>query len=295
MKRIGLVLEGGGMRGAYTAGVLDAFIEEGIEIPYVIGVSSGATVGSSYVTKQKERCKKIYIEWSQDRRFAGIRNFLRERSYFGMNFLFDQLPNELEVFDYEAFQAAEAVFISCLTNCDTGSTEYVRHDHYNPEIYMTDVIRACNSLPIISPHVKINNQRYLDGFLTDPLPLMKSIDDGNDYNIIVLTKKPGIERKLSWSDRLFRNITIAKYPKIGANINKTVNDYLTCLKVIEELELKGEVFVFRPEKAILSNRYARNAEDIEKIYNEGYNQVIRRCGKLKKWIRTINEAAERKS
>ncbi len=290
MNNIGLVLEGGGMRGAYTAGVLDAFLDEGIEIPYVIGVSSGATVGSSYVTKQKERCKRIYIEWSQDKRFVGIHNFLKERSYFGMNFLFDQLPNELEVFDYDAFKSSETVFISCLSNCETGEVEYMTSEELCPRFYMTDVIRACNSLPIISPHVKINNQRYLDGFLTNPLPLAKSIEDGNKYNIVILTKKPGVEQKVSWSDKLFKNMTIAKYPKIGANIDQTVDEYMKCLDNLKELEAKGEVFLFRPEESRLTNRYGRNPKALEEVYNDGYDQAVSEMKRLKTWIDNIENS-----
>lgn len=185
MKDIGLVLEGGGMRGIYTAGVLDAFIDEGIEIPYVIGVSSGSTIVSSYVTKQKERCKNIYVKWSQDKRFGGLGCMLRERSFYGMNFIFDQLPNKLEPFDYDAFESSDTIFMSCVSNCDTGQAEYVKHHNYNPEYYMTHVVRAGNSLPIISPPVRLENQRYLDGFLTDPLPIMKSLDDGNTHHILM--------------------------------------------------------------------------------------------------------------
>ncbi len=191
MKNVGLILEGGGMRGVYTAGVLDAFIDEGVEIPYVIGVSSGATIGSSYITKQKERCKNIYVKWSQDKRFGGPRNMFRERSYFGMDFLFEELPNHLERFDYETFMMSRSdkVFISCVSNCDTAEPEYIAHDRHDPEYYMSKVIRACNSLPIISPHVKMKDHRYLDGFLTDPLPIYKSMEDGNSHNVVVLTKK----------------------------------------------------------------------------------------------------------
>lgn len=284
MNNIGLILEGGGMRGVYTAGVLDAFIDEGVEIPYVIGVSSGATIGSSYLTKQKGRSKKIYIKWSQDKRFIGFKNMIKERSYFGMNFLFEVLPEELEPFDYEKFSQDESVFISCVSNCDTGEAEYLKHEEYCPKYYMSKVIRACNSLPIISQPVKLNNYRYLDGVLTDPLPLKKSIEDGNTHHIVVLTKKEGVEKKVSWTDKFLKNITKAKYPILGRRIEKTMDDYIECLEIIDELEKKGEVFVFRPGSYRLDNRYDRNPKALEDVYEDGYNDAMQQMKQMKQWM-----------
>ncbi len=289
MKNVGLILEGGGMRGVYTAGVLDAFIDTELDINYVIGVSSGANIGANYITKQKGRSKKIYLYWSQDKRFVGFRNLLKERSYFGMEFLFSILPNQLEKFDYDAFSKSDKVLVSCLTNCETGNVEYVEHQDYCPKSYMSTIIRASNSLPIISPPVTINNNKYLDGFLSDPLPIYKSIEDGNTHNIVVFTKKTGIETKVSWSDKLFRNITKIKYPKIGENIEKTVNEYFKRLKVVEELESKGKIFIFRPTSAKLENRYSKDVKELEAVYDEGYQDVIRQLEKLKKWLARITD------
>lgn len=284
MKNVGLVLEGGGMRGVYTAGVLDAFIDEGIEIPYVIGVSSGATIGSSYVTKQKGRCKNIYIKWSQDKRFGGLWCLLREHSFFSMNFLFDLLPNELEPFDYHTFEASDAVFMSCLSNCDTGQAEYFNHHKCDPVYYMSNVVRACNSLPIISPAVRLGGHRYLDGFLTDPLPLLKSMEDGNTHNIVILTKKAGVEGKISWSDKLFKNLTIIKYPKLGKHVDATIEGYLGRLEMIEDLENQGKVIVFRPKSHRLENRYTRDAKALEALYQEGYEDAITEIERVKTWM-----------
>ncbi len=284
MKNVGLVLEGGGMRGVYTAGVLDAFIDQGIEIPYVIGVSSGATIGSSYVAKQKERCKNIYINWSQDKRFGGLWCILKERSFFSMNFIFDQLPNELEPFDYNAFETSDAVFMSCLSNCDTGQAEYFNHKNFDPEYYMTKVVRACNSLPIISPPVKIDGHRYLDGFLTDPLPLMKSQEDGNTYNIVVLTKKAGIGGKISWTDKFFKKLTMILYPKLGRHVDATVTEYLRRIEALDDLESQGKVIVFRPKSHRLENRYTRDAKALEAMYQEGYDAAIAEMARVKTWM-----------
>lgn len=284
MKQVGLILEGGGMRGIYTAGVLDAFLDAKIEFPYVYGVSSGATIGSSFLSKQKERSKRIYVKWSQDKRFIGLQNFLREGSYFGMNFLFEMLPNDLEKFDYAAFIHSESVLVSCLTNCDTGESEYISHTDYCPKRYMSDVIRACNSLPIISPHVRINGHRYLDGFLSDPLPIARAIEDGNRKNVIVLTKKAGVEKKVSRIDRLLINMLKARYPKIGKHIDATAQNYLSLLKYIENLEQKGEVFIFRPEISRLESRYDKNTSLLEQVYEDGNGDAVRRLDNLKYWM-----------
>lgn len=284
MKNIGLILEGGGMRGAYTAGILDGFMDEGIDFPYIIGVSSGATIGASYVSGQKERSKRIYLDWSSDNRFFGFGNVLREKSLFGMDFLFDLLPNRLETFRYDRFKASDKVLYSCVSNCENGEVEYIRHDEHCPKYYMNYVIRACNSLPIISPHVHMNGKRYLDGFLTDPMPIYKSMEDGNDRNVIVMTKKPGIEKKISLMDKFLKRLIQLKYPKVGIKLTDTGNEYLRRLKVIEKMEEEGKAFVFRPQNHRLESRYDRTAEALQATYADGYDDAVSQAKALREWL-----------
>ena len=289
MSRIGLVLEGGGMRGAYTAGILDRFIEEDIEFDYVIGVSAGANNGINFVTKQKGRSKRIFLHWSQDKRFLSFNNILRERSYFGMDFIFDKLPNELERFDYEAFEKSPVVFRACASNCDTGKAEYFDRVHFSPKEYMDRALRASSSLPIISPSVRVLEYRYLDGVMTDPIPIERSINDGNDYNVVILTKKQEQLKKLSLMDRFLVNLTKTIYPKLKDSINISTHKYNESLTYVSELRDQGKVFLFKPNKRLLASRYVKDSNSIEAVYGAGYNDAKSKINELKSWISEINE------
>ncbi len=288
MSRIGLVLEGGGMRGAYTAGVLDSFIEENIEFDYVIGVSAGANNGINYVAKQKERSKRIFLQWSQDKRFLSLRNLWRERSFFGMDFIFDTLPNELDKFDYEAFERSPVTFTACASNCDTGKAEYFVRERFTPQQYMNEALRASCSLPIISPSVKVSKCRYLDGVMTDAIPIKKSIEDGNDYNVVVLTKKQERVKKLSAMDRLLVNLAKKMYPSLKESINESTYNYNQSLAMVSELKNQGKVFLFKPNSNLLENRYIKDSTQLKLVYQTGYDDGKRQMDDLKYWLSQIN-------
>lgn len=284
MNQIGLVLEGGGMRGVYTAGVLDAFLDHDIEFPYVIGVSSGANNGSNFITKQHSRSKRIFLKWSQDNRFLNFGNFLRDRSYFGMEFLFNQLPNELDPFDYASFYSSDVRFVACASNCDTGGTSYFFNDQICPLKYMNKMLRASSSLPIISPTVLVDDYRHLDGFITDPIPLQKSIDDGNTKNVVILTKPHHEMGNLSLMDRFLKNLTKRLYPKLRDAIENSTHHYNDSLKQVFILHSEGKVFLFRPRIDLLKNRYGKDVSDLEKIYQQGYDDGVHEVDDLKAWM-----------
>lgn len=288
MSRIGLVLEGGGMRGAYTAGILDSFIEEDIEFNYVIGVSAGANNGINYVTKQKERSKRIFLHWSQDRRFLSFTNLFKERSYFGMDFIFNKLPNELEKFDYEAFEQSPVTFMACASNCDTGEARYFDRESFSPKQYMDQALRASSSLPIISPSVKVSDFRYLDGVMTDPIPISKSINDGNEFNVVILTKQQEKCQKLSFMDRCLVNLTKKLYPNLKESIDKSTKIYNDSLSMVSELNDEGKVFLFKPKRELLENRYVKDSARLEEVYSNGYIDGKSRIEELKTWINQIN-------
>lgn len=288
MSRIGLVLEGGGMRGAYTAGVLDSFMEENIDFDYVIGVSSGANNGINFVSKQKERSKRIFLQWSQDKRFIGFKNFIRERSYFGMNFIFNELPNKLEKFDYETFEKSPITFMACASNCDTGKAEYFVRDKFTSKQYMNRALRASCSLPIISPSVKVLDCRYLDGVMTDPIPIEKSMKDGNEYNVVILTKKQEQLQKLSVMDRFLITLTKRLYPNLKESIDVSTSKYNDSLTMISELKRQGRVFLFKPSEQLLESRYIKDRTRLEEVYSIGYHDAKEQMFDLKSWISHIN-------
>lgn len=281
---IGLVLEGGGMRGIYTAAVLDLFLEEKIEIQYVVGISAGANVGCSYVSKQKYRSKRILTQWSQDKRFIGLYSVLKQRSFFGMDFLFDELPNNLDPFDYETFYNSETTFKSGVTNIFTGNATYYEKREFEPLAYMDGVLRASSSLPIISSAVEINHRKFLDGTVADPIPIQQSIKDGNQYHVIVLTKHEGYDQALSTMDRVLINMAKMKYPKMKESLELANRRYNDRLQDIRKLQESGEAFVFRPAKQYLESRYTKDPMQLTKAYEEAYEDALGQMTAFKQWL-----------
>lgn len=213
--RIGLVLEGGGMRGVYTSGVLDAFMDKNIKFPYVIGVSAGANNGANFVAEQRERNKKVFIDYVDHKEYSGFKHWILGNSYFNMDFLFNTLPNELVPFDYETFLNSPTIFKVCATDCKTGCPVYFEkaESKGNGSKFIGKVLRASSSLPIISQPVKINGKLYFDGGIADSIPLDKSIEDGNKYNVVVLTRNEGY-RKEQQILGLYSRHYLKRYPKI---------------------------------------------------------------------------------
>lgn len=284
MKKIGLILEGGGMRGVYTAGVLDLFMEEEIHIPYVYGVSSGANNGINYIANQKGRSKNIFFLWSQDKRFISLENLIKEGSYFGMDFIFDELPNKLEKFDYKNFVRSKKRLRVCASNCDTGEAEYFKSESFCPYCYMNKALRASSSLPIISPSVQIGEVRFVDGVITDPLPIRRSLEEGNEYNIVVLTKKHNELVKHPFMDKVIIWLSTRRYPKLKEAILQSTEKYNHCLRDIKELEEAGKVFLFKPQEKILKSRYKKDVFDIQSVYQQGYIDAKTKLIELKKWM-----------
>lgn len=287
LQNIGLILEGGGMRGAYTAGVLDAFFDNGIKFSYIIGVSAGANNGANFVAEQRGRSKKVFVDHVRDERYMGLKNLIREGSYFGMDFLFDLLPNKLEPFDYETFYNSPVCFKVCVTDCESGQPVYIEHKDYNPRFFMEKVLRASSSLPFISQPVEIGGRKYLDGGMTDSIPINKAIEDGNPYNVIVLTRNKGYRKEPSRFNFLTK-IFLRKFPELIKRINNRYLRYNKCLDYIEQLERAGRVFIFRPVKKIVVERLERDIEKLRQLYEQGYDETIKRLNDFKDWLDDIS-------
>lgn len=288
IEMIGLVLEGGGMRGIYTAAVLDAFLEENIEFSYIVGISAGAIIGSSYVAKQKYRCKRILTELIMDKRFIGYRNLIKERSLFGMNFLFNEVPNKIEPFDYHSFYASKTIFKTGTTNVYTGNPTYFEKQEFEPKAYINTVMRASSSLPIISKKVKINKRSFLDGAVAEPIPIHQSVRDGNAFHVIVLTKHEACENLLSWFDYVLIRLSKIMYPRMKKALQTSNMKYIENLAYIKVLEKEGKAYVFRPTRALLESRYEKEPEKIKKAYEYAFNEVMLQMETFKDWLNKIN-------
>lgn len=266
MKNVGLVLEGGGLRGVYTSGVLDFFMDKNLYIPNVYGVSMGACNAASYISKQRGRNKIVIIDYIKDPRYLSIRNLIREKSLFGMKFIFDEIPNKLVPFDGDTFKNSEQKLTIAATDCVSGKPVYFTKDDGSD---ILKVIQASSSLPFISRTVKINDGTYLDGGVSDPIPIHKSIEDGNEKNIIVLTRNPGYRKKASNYDRIGKRV----YPDYSGLIKALDNRYSVyndVIEYIEKLENEKKAFIIRPEEPLKVKRIDKNKKRLEKLYEEGY-------------------------
>ncbi|WP_042355401.1 patatin-like phospholipase family protein [Bacillus rubiinfantis] len=264
---VGLVLEGGGMRGVYTAGVLEYFLEQEIFFPYVIGVSAGACNAASYLSKQKGRNKQVTIGYASDPRYISWGNFFRHRQFFGMDFIFNEIPNKYVPYHYDVFYQNEAEFVVGTTDCITGEPVYFNKQNYRKELLT--VLRASSSLPFVAPEVHFQNKILLDGGISDPIPIKKAQSDGFNKNIVILTRNPGYRKKPS----KFYSIVKRKYPHYQGLQNALRNRYTIyneTLDYLEEEEKHEKVLLIRPTQPLTVGRMERNPAKLEVLYNQGY-------------------------
>ncbi|WP_462411891.1 patatin-like phospholipase family protein [Neobacillus sp. Marseille-QA0830] len=268
--QIGLVLEGGGMRGVYTAGILEFFLEEELFFPYVIGVSAGACNAASYLSKQKGRNKTVNIKYASDPRYISWKNYFKQRQFFGMDFIFDEIPNQHVPYDYDAFYHNTTEFVVGTTDCLTGQPVYFKKKDYNNDLLA--VLRASSSLPFIAPEVRFQNRILLDGGISDPIPIKKAQQDGFSKNIVILTRNMDYRKKPSKFHFLVRR----KYPEykgLQEALKQRYQVYNQTLAYLEEEERKGHVLIIRPTEPLMVGRMERNPEKLEDLYNQGYKDA----------------------
>lgn len=277
---IGLVLEGGGMRGVYTAGVLDLFMERNLYVPYVIGVSAGACNALSYLSGQIGRNRKVTIDYVDHPRYLGIRNLVREKSLFGMKLIFEDIPLRLEPFDFDAFHRSKQTFVAGVTDCVTGKPAYFRN---TPQRDMLAVVRASSSLPFLSPIQYIDGRPYLDGGIADPIPINQSAADGNRKHIVVLTRNRGY-RKAPTRSAWLAKVRYAKFPGLVRALETRHEVYNRTLDEISRMEANGEAFVIQPVEPLQVGRYEKNRDRLQALYEQGYRDAARRFDEMLAWM-----------
>jgi predicted patatin/cPLA2 family phospholipase len=281
MDNIGLVLEGGGSRGVYTAGVLRHLMEEGIYLPYVIGVSAGACNGSSYISRQMDRNRAVNIDYIDHPDYLSFRNLIKKRQLFGMDFLFDSLPNQLEPFDFDSFYEAKEEFAVGVTDCMTGEPVFYKRKDYNKDILT--VIRASSSLPLVAPVVPFDGRMLMDGGISDPIPIKQSEQDGNRKNVVILTRNRGYEKKPQSFSWYFRK-KYKDYPGLLKAMEKRHAVYNETLQYIFEEEKKGNVFIIQPTEKLEVGRIERNKDKLTALYNKGIVDAKKMSLELKEFL-----------
>lgn len=272
-----LILEGGTLRPIFSAGVMDALLDNNITFPYCIGVSAGITNGVSYISKQKGRNLEVVTKYRNDNRYLSYRNFLRCKSIFGLDFVFDEIPNNLIPFDMDTYRKYPGKVLVGVTNAHTGKTEYLNGKDLDDKATM---LRATCAIPLLFPVIKINGKEYYDGGLCDPIPIKKAIADGNTKHLIVLTQPKGYKKELSKKNLLVAKLLNKKYPNLKTPLLNRHNHYNETVKFCEQLENEGKVLILRPEYNLDS--FEKDINKLKSSYDHGYNLTINHLSEIKK-------------
>lgn len=273
-----LILEGGTFRPVFSAGVMDALLDNNIIFPYCIGVSAGAINGLSYISKQRKRSYDILINYRHDKRYLSLRNFFKCRCIFGLDFAFDEIPNKLNPFDYKTFSNYPGRFVVGVTNANTAQIEYM--DGKNLDKNAT-ILKATCAIPLFFPPIKINNFDYLDGGISDPIPIKKAIEDGNENHLIILTRPKGYIKKLNKSNIIAAKFLKNKYPKLEKVLLNRHLQYNETVKFCEALEAEGKAIILRPTHENIIDSFEKNLNKITNIYEHGYKMAIDRMDEIR--------------
>ena len=275
----GLVLEGGAMRGMYTSGVLDAFLDEKIEFDDIIGVSAGTLFGVNFLSKQRGRAIRYNKRFSKKLNYMGLFSLLTSKNIINKKFAFYEVPFKLDVFDNEEYKKSNTNFYATVTNVETGKPEYILLKDVFEQM---ELLRATSAMPFVSEIVDIDGKKYLDGGVSDSIPFEKCISMGCNKTVVVLTRDINY-RKKPYSDKIHK-MFYKKYPefiKVSSSRYKTYNE---SVEKLIELEEKGEVFVIRPSEPIGIGRLEKDPQKLQSVYELGFNDAKKNIEKLKKYL-----------
>ena len=280
-KEAALVLEGGGTRGVFTAGVLDYLMEKEVKFPYVIGVSAGACNAIDYVSKQIGRTKDCTIIQDRKNRYIGTKDALKKGYLFDMDRLFDEYPNRLFPFDFDTYFASDIQCEVVVTNCLTGEAMYLS-EKQDKERLLT-ICRASSSIPLISPVVDVDGIPCVDGGVADSVPLIHSMKLGHQKNVVVLTRNKGYRKKAPGKSRLLYTAALKKYPNLLNALLNRYRNYNRVMELVEKWEEEGHIFVIRPEVEPVS-RTEQNVEKLTEFYDHGYQLMKQRMEEMRAYL-----------
>lgn len=265
-EQTGLVLEGGGMRGVFTCGVLDCFMDYGLRFPYAIGVSAGACNGLSYMSNQRGRAKYSNIDLLDRYHYIGLRHLLTKRNIMDFDLLFGEFPQHILPYDYDYYFHSDERFVMVTTNCLTGRADYWE-EKSDPQ-RLVDIARASCSLPYVCPIVHIDGVPMLDGGIVDSIPLQRAMADGYDRCVVVLTRNRGYrktERDIRVPHFIYR-----QFPRLRVALSNRCRVYNEQLALVERMEDEGRILAIRPERPVEVDRIEKNTDRLRALYDEGY-------------------------
>ena len=277
----GLVLEGGAMRGLFTAGILDVMMEHGVWPDGLIGVSAGAAFGCNMKSRQAGRAVRYNKRFARDPRYSGLRSLRTTGDYFNADFGYHVILREYDLFDDEAFEANPMEFVCVCTDVETGQPVYKRLMTAGDTTY--DYIRASASMPLVSKVVELEGRKLLDGGVSDSIPLEWAEQNGYERNVVILTQPAGYQKKRSRLMPLMR-IGLRKYPQMVEAMNRRYLMYNRQLEYVAEAERQGRCLVIRPDDKLDIGHVCHNPEQMERIYQTGREMGERRINEIKEYL-----------
>ena len=272
-RHTGLVLEGGGMRGVFTSGVLDAFMKHELYFPYVVAVSAGACNGLSYMSRQPRRARYSNIDMLRKYGYISLKNLLVQGCIFDPNILYERFPAEIVPFDYKAYAANPAPFEMVTTNCITGQAEYLSEKHDARRI--TAIAKASSSLPYVAQITMVDGIPMLDGGIIESIPVLRATSQGHPFNVVIMTRNKGYrstERDVNIPSFIYK-----EYPHLREALSHRVEAYNEQLEMVERMERWGEILVIRPQRRMEVGRTCGDVAKLERLYEEGFREGEKFC------------------
>ncbi len=277
-----LILEGGAMRGLYSAGILDAFMENNINIDVIYGVSAGALFGLNYKSHQIGRALRYNLKYANEKNYMGLYSLITTGNIMNEEFCFKKLVYELDKLDFETYKNNPVDFYAVVTNLQTGKPEYIKIDDAQKDM---EYFRASGSMPFVSKPVKINDKLYLDGAISDAVPFKKALETNYEKIIVILTRPLGYRKKKSYLPyRLF----YGKFPKLVETAKNSYKKYNETMDLIEKYESENKIIVLRPSKLIKVKRIEKDKTKLQSIYDLGVSDCMRKIEQIKTFLHVTN-------
>lgn len=279
--KVGLLLEGGAMRGMYTCGVLDVLLDEKIKVDCIMGVSAGALFGVNFKSRQRGRGIRFNLKYIKDKRYMGLYPLITTGNIVNQEFCFNDIPNILDDFNYASFKRTKEDFYAVVTNMYTGKAEYKKIDELKGE--NVEYLRASGSMPFVSKPVEVNGKKYLDGGIADSIPIDKMVKMGYDKIIVVLTRPVGYRKRRA--NTSLAKVVYKDYPKLIDAMAKRYRVYNKSVDEVELLSKTRDVFLIRPSRHIKIKRIEKNEKVLKEMYELGVNDTKEKLTELKEYLK----------
>ena len=280
--KTGLIMEGGAMRGLFTAGITDVMMENGIEFDGAIGVSAGAAFGCNFKSKQIGRAARYNIKYCKDKRYCSMWSLITTGNLFGAEFCYHELPDKLDLFDNDAFSKNPMPFYVVCADVLSGEPIYKKYEEWDKDF--AEWVRASASLPLVSEVVEVGGYKLLDGGIVDSIPLKYFESIGYDRNVVILTQPKGYIKEKTGMMSLIRK-SLKKYPKMIEAVENRHIMYNNTVEYIEEKEKKGEALVLRPDESLSIKRTCHNPQKLKEVYEEGRRVGMENIEKIKQFLK----------